>query len=136
MSPKKNPDRKRTCFGAYITGLREEKTTLSVAKAAEALELNSRQRLDNWEVGPGIPPDSILIKMAQLYGVAPEEMIRRAYWPQLVLLPLISILDPQQLTEEVIREIEQGLRTAERQKLSRFITGIIQERKSASRLTK
>ncbi len=129
MSPKKNPLRKRTEFGAYLTRLREERARLSAAQAARDLGFNNRQRLDNYEIGPTIPPDSVLIEMARLYRVAPDEILRRAHWPQLVLLPLVSIIDPEQLTRDIIQEIEQGLHRAERQKLTECITEIIRERK-------
>lgn len=136
MSPKKNPHRKRTEFGAYLTGLRKERAKLSAAQAARDLEFNNRQRLYNYEIGPTIPPDSVLIKMARLYRVAPDEILRRAHWPQLIILPLVSIIDPEQLTKDIIQEIEQGLQRAERQKLTQYIAEIIQERNVGAQLRK
>lgn len=125
MSPKRNPQRKRTDFGAYLTRLREERTNLGTAAAARELGLKNREQLDHYEVGRTMPSDSTLIDMAKLYRVHPDELLRRAHWPQLILLPLISIIDPEQLTKDLIEVIEKGLEKAERQKLTQYIKELL-----------
>jgi transcriptional regulator with XRE-family HTH domain len=128
MSPKKNPQRERTEFGVYLTRLRMEKTNLSTAKAAEELGLKNRQQLDHYETGRTMPPDSILIKMAQLYRVNPDEVLRKAHWPQLILIPLVSIIDPEQFTKDLIEEVEKGFEKAEREEVTRFIRDLLGRR--------
>lgn len=125
MSPKKNPLRNRTDFGKYLTALREEKAKLGTAAAAEELGLRNRQQLDHYETGRTKPPDPILIKMAQLYHVAPDEVLRKAHWPQLILLPLVSIIDPERLSRDLIEEIERGLGKVERQKLTQYVEELL-----------
>jgi len=127
MSPKKNPQRKRTEFGMYLTGLRE-RVGLGTAAAARELGLKDRQQLDHYETGRTMPPDSILIKIAQLYRVHPDEVLGRAHWPQLILIPLVSIIDPEQFPRDLIEELEKGLEKAERQKLTVYIERLLRER--------
>jgi transcriptional regulator with XRE-family HTH domain len=128
MSPKRNLQRKRTEFGAYLTGLREDRTRLGTAAAAKELGFKDRQQLDNYETGRTKPPDSILIKLARLYNVRPDDVLRRAHWPQLILLPLVSIIDPEQLPNDLIEEVEKGLKKAERQKLTQYIKELLCKR--------
>jgi transcriptional regulator with XRE-family HTH domain len=125
MSPKRNPQRKRTKFGAYLTNLRQSRTELSTAKAAKELGFKNRQQLDHYETGRVKPTDSILIQIARLYRVSPDEVLRTAHWPQLILLPIVSIIDPEQLSDDIIEEIEKGLERAERQKLTRYIEELL-----------
>lgn len=131
MCPKRYPQRKRTPFGVYLTELRRQKTGLSTAAAARELGFRDRQQLDHYETGRTKPADSILIKMAQLYRIPPEDILRRAYWPQLILVPLISILDPEQLSDDLIEEIEKGLQKAERQKLTEYVEELLHGRTMA-----
>ena len=128
MSPKRNPQRKRTKFGEYLKDLREQKTKLSTAAAARELGFKDRQQLDHYETGRTKPSDSILIKIARLYGVPPDNVLRRAHWPQLILLPLVSIIDPEQLSNDIIEEIEKGLERAERQELTHYIEELLHRR--------
>lgn len=128
MSPKKNPQRKRTGFGAYLKSLREEKSKLGTAAAAKELGFKERQQLDNYETGRTMPSDSILIRIAQLYRVHPDEVLRRAHWPQLILIPLVSIIDPEQFTRGLIEEVEKGFEKAERQELTVYIKRLLRER--------
>jgi len=69
-----------------------------------------------------------LIKLAQLYHVAPDEILRRAYWPQLLLLPLISIIEPEKLTSDLIEELQKGLEIEERRELTQHIEELLSKR--------
>jgi len=71
-------------FGAYLRGLREQNTDLSQAEAARRVGLSPEQ-LNYFEQGTRAPRDPPLIKLAQLYHVSPQEVLRRAYWPQFIL---------------------------------------------------
>lgn len=121
-------------LGKYLTELREGRTRFTQAQAARQLGL-SRQQLHHYESGRTTPPDPLLIKIAQLYHVHPDEVLRKAYWPQLVLLPLVAIIEPTQLSEHLIEELEMGLEDTERQQLTHYIEELLRKRSTAERIT-
>ena len=127
--PKRQPSEK---FGAYLRWLREKNTELSQAEAARQLGL-SRQELNYYEKATRVPPYPLLIRLAHLYHVATAEVLERAYWPQLVLLPLIAIIDPEQLPRDLIEELEKGLDAKERQELTQYIEELLCRRVAANR---
>ena len=114
-------------FGVYLTGLREDKTSLSQAEAARRLGL-SPQELNYYEKGTRVPSDPLLINLAHLYHVPTAEVLGRAYWPQLILLPLIAIIDPRQLSRDLIEEVEKGLEEEERKEITRHIEEVLLRR--------
>lgn len=114
-------------FGQYLRELRVENTKLKKAEAARQLGL-SPQQLHYYEKGRTSPPDPVLIKLARLYHVPPDQVLRRAYWPQLILLPLVSILDPDQLSSALIEALEKGLEASERRELTQFIEDLLRRR--------
>ncbi len=122
--PKRQPSEK---FGAYLERLRKEKTELSQAEAARQLGLR-RQELNFYEKGTRVPPYPLLIRLAHLYHVATAEVLERAYWPQLILLPLIAIVDPEQLSRDLIEELERGLEEEERREITRHIEELLRKR--------
>jgi transcriptional regulator with XRE-family HTH domain len=115
-------------FGKYLRGLRIQNTELSQAEAARRVGLKPGQ-LNYIERGERAPNDILpLIKLAQLYHVSPDEIIRRAYWPQLLLLPLVAIIEPQELTSDLIEELQKGLEDNERQDLTKYIEKLLCKR--------
>ncbi|GAH18621.1 unnamed protein product, partial [marine sediment metagenome] len=109
-------------------GLREQNTQFSQAEAARLVGLKPAQ-LNYLEQGNRAPNETLpLIQLAQLYHVAPDEILRRAYWPQLILLPLVSILDLEELSNDLIEEIENGFERAERQELTHHIEELLRRR--------
>lgn len=114
-------------FGAFLTRLRQQKTDLSQAEAAQRIGL-SRQQLNYYEKGTRRPPDSLLMNLAHLYHVPTAEILENAYWPQLILLPLIAVVDPEQLSRDLIEELEKGLEEAERQELTHHIKELLRRR--------
>ena len=128
MSPKKNPRRKRSNFGKYLKKLRERKTGLSVAAAARELRFNSRQQLDSYETKTK-PPDSTLIEIARFYHVSYEEILREAYWPQLIFVPLIYIVEPDGLSKDLMKELEKGLKEKERIEITEHIGRVLLKRR-------
>lgn len=114
-------------FGAYLRHLRENRTDLTQAGIARELMI-SRQELNYYEKGKRAPSDSLLIRLARLYRIATAETLERAYWPQLVLIPLIAIIDPVQLSRDIIEEIEKGLKDHERQEITRHIEELLHKR--------
>ena len=119
-------------FGAYLRGLRERNMPFSQAEAARRLGL-TRQELNYYEKGTRVPPDSLLIHLAHLYHRPTAEVLERAYWPQLVLLPLIAIIDPGQLSRDLIEELEKGLEGEERKEITRHIEELLLRRATANR---
>jgi transcriptional regulator with XRE-family HTH domain len=122
---KRQPSKK---FGEYLTWLREHNTEFTQADAARLLELNSRQELNQYEKGTRVPPHHLLVRLAKLYHVATSEVLERAYWPQLVLLPLIAIIDPEQLSRDFIEELQKGLEVEERRELTKHIDELLSKR--------
>jgi len=120
-------------FGAYLRELRENRTSLSQAEAARQLGLKRRQDLNYYEKGDRAPSDSLLMNLAHLYHVPTAEVLERAYWPQLVLLPLIAIIDPEQLPRDFIEELEKGLEEEERIEITRHIKELLLRRATANR---
>lgn len=114
-------------FGAYLRRLREHNTEFNQAEAAGLLSL-TRQELNYYEIGTRVPSDPLLIRLAHLYHVATAEVLERAYWPQLVLLPLIAIIDPEQLSKDLIEELEKGLKEQERKEITQHIEELLQRR--------
>jgi len=101
---------------------------MSTSAAARRLRLRDRQQLDHYETGRTVPPLLILIRLAELYKVPREEVIARAYWPQLILLPLTALIEPDQLPDYLVEEIEKGLEEAERRELTEFIESLLRRR--------
>lgn len=114
-------------FGAYLRRLREDNTPYNQAEAAGQLEL-SRQELNYYEQGSRAPSYPLLIRIAYLYHCPTAEVLERAYWPQLVLLPLIAIVDPEQLTKDLIEELEKGLKDDERREITQLIKELLGRR--------
>lgn len=114
-------------LGTYLKRLRKE-NNLSMAEAARKLGLKYRQQLYYYEVGRTLPSGSLLTKLAQLYHVAPDEVLERAYWPQLVLLPLIAVIEPGQLSRDLIKELEKGLDDGERRDVTQYIERLLLSR--------
>lgn len=124
-------------FGKYLKNLRERIPDLTQAEAARRAGLNPEQ-LNYFEKGVRAPRESLLIKLAQMYSVSPEEILAQAYWPQLILLPIITIVNTDELSKELIEELEKGLKDEERSKLTRYIEEMLLRRKykiAPSRLT-
>lgn len=132
MNSKRELGRQQSPFGKYLTELRE-RNKLSKAAAARELTLGSRQQLFHYESGRTLPSVPILIKISQLYKRPPEEVLERAFWPQLVLLPLITIIEPNQIPPNFIEELEKGLYEAERRKLTQYIEKLLRKRPAMAR---
>ncbi len=115
-------------FGSYLRRLREENTELNQAKAAIDLGLKNRQELNQYENGKRMPPNSLLIRLAHLYHKPTAEVLERAYWPQLILLPLIAIVDPDRLSRDYIDELEKGLKDHERREITKHIEELLSRR--------
>lgn len=115
-------------FGKYLAQLRKANTNLSQAKAARQIGLSPEQ-LNYYERGERAPHDATLIRLAQLYHISPEVVLAEAHWPQLVFLPLIAIIDPEQLSSlDYVKEIERGLEEKERKEITEHINNLLKKR--------
>lgn len=114
-------------FGAYLKRLRENNTDYIQAEAARQLDV-SRQELNFYEKGTRVPSYPLLLRIAHLYHCPTAEVLERAYWPQLVLLPLIAIVDPEQLSRDLIEELEKGLQDDEKRKITKLVKKLLRER--------
>lgn len=114
-------------FGEYLSRLRMQNTELSQTEAAIQLGLK-KQELNQYEKGARKPPDHLLIRIAHLYHVPTAEVLERAYWPQLILLPLIAIICPEKLSKNIIEEIQKGLEEKERKQLTEYIEKLLKPR--------
>lgn len=128
MSPKSYSKRKLSPgFGEYLRRLREDNTEYIQAEAARQLEI-SRQELNYYEKGARVPSYPMLLRIAHLYHRPTAEVLERAYWPQLVLLPLVAIVDPEQLSRDLIEELEKGLQDDERREITQRIKKLLRRR--------
>jgi transcriptional regulator with XRE-family HTH domain len=117
-------------FGEYLKTWRETHH-LTQEQAALLLGIQGKDPaayLSLIENGKKALPDDILPKLSEVYDVHPEEVLRRAYWPQLVLLPLFAIVDMRQVTSDIIDAMEKGFRDAERRELTNKIKEILSRR--------
>ncbi len=114
-------------FGDYLRGLREQNTTLSQAEAARRVGL-SPVLYNGIEQGKKVARDLILIQLARLYHVPPDDVLKRAYWPQLVLLPLIAIIELEQFPQDFIEKLEKGLEQEERIEITLHIEQLLRKR--------
>jgi transcriptional regulator with XRE-family HTH domain len=114
-------------FGAYLKRLRENNTDYIQAEAARQLDI-SRQELNFYEKGTRVPSYPLLLRIAHLYHRPTAEVLERAYWPQLVLLPLIAIVDPGQLSRGLIEELERGLRDDEKREITKLVKRLLRGR--------
>ncbi len=79
-----------------------------------------------------MPPNSLLIRLAHLYRKPTAEVLEQAYWPQLILLPLIAIIDPEELSRDLIAEIEKGLKYTERREVTIYVKELLKKRVKVS----
>jgi transcriptional regulator with XRE-family HTH domain len=86
------------------------------------------------ESGQKALPDDVLPKVSEVYDIHPDEVLRRSYWPQLVLLPLFAIVDMKQVTNDIIDAMEKGFRDAERRELTEKIKEILSRRNAPTRV--
>ncbi|GAH49266.1 unnamed protein product [marine sediment metagenome] len=75
-----------------------------------------------------MPSYPLLIRLAHLYHVPTAEVLETAYWPQLVLIPLIAIIDPEHISKDLIKELEKGLEEKERSEITRHIEKLLVKR--------
>jgi len=114
-------------FGTYLKRLRENNTDYIQAEAARQLDI-SRQELNFYEKGTRVPSYPLLLRIAHLYHRPTAEVLERAYWPQLVLLPLVAIVDTKQLSRDLIEELEKGLQDDEKREITKLIKKLLRGR--------
>lgn len=113
-------------FGQYLRGLRED-TELGQSEVAQRLSL-TKTEISYYENGWRMPPAPLLMRLAHLYHKPTAELLEQAYWPQLILLPLIAIIDPERLSRDYIDELEKGLKDYERREITKHIEELLSRR--------
>lgn len=115
---------RRRDFGRYLKGLRKDQG-LTQEKIGYALGITGGE-VSLIEKGERPISDESLIRLAEKYGVLLEEMLRKKYWPQLIFLPLIYIINPEQLPKDLVEElVEGGLKEEERRELTQQIEKLL-----------
>jgi transcriptional regulator with XRE-family HTH domain len=104
-------------FGAHLKVWRK-KRNLKQCEAATLLGIKA-SHLCQIENGKRPAPDAILGKIADVYDVAVEEVVRRAHWPQLTLLD--ALVEPCHTPKEVLSDLADGLLPGELQEAISFI---------------
>jgi len=121
----------RVDFGSRLRDMRKNRS-LTLGKVAGVLETSSG-RLAMVEKGDRPMPDEWLEPLAHEYGVQLEDLVRMKYWPQLILLPLIAIVNTDQLSRDIIEALEKGLEEGERRELTQFIEELLGGRSGLKR---
>jgi transcriptional regulator with XRE-family HTH domain len=120
-------------FGGYLRKWREA-VPLTLDEAAPRLGLESKNpgaHLSMIERGKRPIPEVALLKIPSVYRVSPEEVLRRAYWPQLPLSLLTAIMEPTALPkaiEDYLRDIENELEENEKKELTRYAALLVLRR--------
>lgn len=112
-------------FGAYLRKWRED-VPLILDNAALKLGIKSKNpgaHLSMIERGDRAIPDAALLNVPRVYGVPAEEVLRRAYWPQLHLSLLTAIMAPTELPkaiEDYLKDLEEELEDDDKMELTRY----------------
>ncbi len=94
-------------FGSYLKTWREA-AHLTKEEAARRLGIGGKDPgayLQMIEKGGRALPDNILPRVSEVYGIHPEEVLKQTYWPQLIFLPLIAIVDNDRTKFDDIEKI-------------------------------
>lgn len=122
-----------TEFGDCLKQWRDE-AQLTLEEAASKLGFKCKKPeayLSQIERGHKPIPDEVLVNVARVYHVSPDKVLGKAYWPQLILLPLIAIVDPEQLPKDHIEELQKGLKEEERREITQRIEKLLISRDKA-----
>ena len=118
---------RRIAFGHYLRQLRirpgKKKTQIEVE---ERIEMKSG-RLSLIESGDRPINDDVLLKLAEEYDVALEELLRERYRPQLPLLD--GIMKPADL----IKDLRQDLHPDDMEEVTRYIAFLLLKRATVNR---
>ena len=107
---------------------------LTLAQAATKLGIMSKSPegyLSQIEAGDKPIPEAILLNIPKAYNVPAEEVLRRAYWPQLPLPLLTAIMEPTELPkgiENFLEELERQLKEYEVRELTRYAAFLLLKR--------
>ena len=115
----------QTDFGFYLKDLRKHRG-LKQKQVARELGLKP-ECLSMIESGRRRAPDELLIQLAKKYRVPLEELLRRKYWPQLLLLT--GIINPT----ELVTDLRKDLHPEEVEEVTRYIAFLLLRRAAASR---
>ncbi len=120
-------------FGGYLRKWRDA-MSLTLDEAAPRLGLESKNPgayLSMIERGKRAIPEVALLKVPRVYHRSPEEVLRRAYSPQLSLSLLTAIMEPTALpkaVEDYLEELEKQLEEEDKKELTRYAALLILKR--------
>lgn len=121
-------------FGTHLTNWRKN-AKLKLKEAAYLLGLGGKSPgcyLSQIEHGRKPIPEAALLNVPRVYNVPAEEVLRRAYWPQLCLSLLTAIMEPTALPrgiEDYLEELERELEEQEKRELTRYAAFLVLRRR-------
>jgi transcriptional regulator with XRE-family HTH domain len=124
-------------FGDYLRKWRED-ASLTLEQAAPLLGLECKRAegyLSQIETGKKAIPEAVLLNVPRVYKVPAEEVLRRAYWPQMYLSLLTAIMEPTELPksiEDFLEDIEKRLEEKEKRELTRYAALLLLRREIAA----
>lgn len=125
-------------FGHYLRKWRKE-AGLTLEQAAPLLGLKCKRAegyLSRFETGERPIPEEALLKVPRVYNRSAEEVLRRAYLPQLPLDLLTAIMEPTELPkgiEDYLEELEKKLEEKEKRELTRYAAFLLLRRATANK---
>lgn len=120
-------------FGVQLRKWRED-AHLTLDQAAPLLGLQCKHPegyLSQIETGNKPIPEIALLNVPAVYRVPAEEVLRRAYWPQLPLSLLTAIMEPNELPkgiEDYLEDLEKELEETEKRELTRYAAFLLLRR--------
>ena len=120
-------------FGDKLKRWRE-KAHLTLDQAAPLLGLECKHPegyLSQIETGSKPIPEVALLNVPKVYDIPAEEVLRRAYWPQLHLSLLTAIMAPTELPkgiEDYLKDLEKELEETEKRELTRYAAFLLLRR--------
>ena len=120
-------------FGECLKKWRDE-ADLTLEEAAQRLGIECKSPggyLSQIETGKKPIPEAALLNVPKVFKVPAEEVLRRAYWPQLHLSLLTAIMEPTELPkgiEDYLEDLEKELEETEKRELTRYAAFLLLRR--------
>jgi transcriptional regulator with XRE-family HTH domain len=120
-------------FGEWLKQCRKD-ASLTLEDAAKRLGITSKKPgsyLTMIEKGQRAIPDAALLNVHAVYNLSQEEVLRRAYWPQLPLPMLTAVMELSVLTKldnEHFGDLGEILNDEDKVELTRYAAFLIQRK--------
>ena len=116
---------RRADFGRYLKDLRDQRDRTQI-EVEDSLHMKPG-RLSLIESGDRPVSDQLLVQLAGEYGVPPEELVMKKYWPQLPFPT--GAIEPT----EFLAEFQKELRLEEVTEVRRYIAFLLLRRVAANK---